>query len=77
MHNRETVWYTNDGERLILKNIETSHLRNIINMINKNKSKFNSDTVKNFNKELKLRNKELRVKKLNNIENNPDYKDLF
>jgi hypothetical protein len=70
MHNRESIWYTQEGEKLILKNIKTTHLTNIINMIRVNEKNYNSDTIKTFEQELRYR-------KLNRIENNPDNIELF
>jgi len=64
----ETIWITIDGDELSLKSIKTSHLMNIINYLKRHDKN---------NKRIKIFEKELRLRKLNNIDNNPDYKDIF
>ena len=68
MHNRDLVWHTDSGEKIKVRNLTTSHLQNIINMLKIKKLEgYAYDTL--F--------QELRLRKLNRLENNPDNKDLF
>jgi hypothetical protein len=75
MHNRNFIWHTQEGKKLILKHISSQHLINIIQMINKNE--LDPDAISYGNNTIKILNQELRYRKLNSIENNPDYKDIF
>ena len=68
MKKNNIIWTTEDGENIKLENIKTSHLQNIVNML---KRKGASEKI------LNIYNQELRLRKLNNISNNPNYKELF
>jgi len=68
MHDRDTIWTTEKGEKLKIREIKTSHLENIVNLLRRKNA--SAETIKEFNQELRYR-------KLNNIENNPDYKSIF
>lgn len=68
MHDRNTIWVTEKGETLVLKDIKTNHLQNIVKMLRR--KGVDAETIKTFNQELRWR-------KLNNIENNPDFKEIF
>jgi len=68
MHNRDIIWTTDIGEKFKIHEIKTAHLENIVKLLKQKNA--NSETIKDFNQELRYR-------KLNNIENNPDYKDIF
>jgi len=71
MYDRDKIWITEKGKHVKLRDLTSSHLENIINYMNKkNKSKMQDTHLKTLKQELRLR-------KLNSIENNPDYKDLF
>jgi len=74
MHNRNMIWKTKDGRRLKIKDMSYSHLENILKHINKNNDsliKMYSENTWKFNI-----NQELRLKKLNIIENS-DNDELF
>lgn len=62
------IWKTKKGEKILLKDIKTNHLQSIIIFLKRKGA--DSKLLNNFEQELRLR-------KLNNIENNPDHKDLF
>ena len=65
---KDIIWTTEKGEKLKLKDIKTNHLQNIVKMLKRKGA--TEKTIKIFNQELRLR-------KLNEINNNPDYKELF
>ena len=71
MHNRDTIWTTVKGEKIKIKDLSNEHLMNIIEFLKK-KKKAEMNGVK-----LKTIKQELRLRKLNNIENNPDYNEIF
>ena len=71
MHNRDTIWTTVKGKRVKIRDLSSSHLMNIINFL-KDKKKTEMNDVK-----LKTLKQELRFRKLNSIENNPDYNEIF
>jgi len=70
MYDRDKIWNTEKGEKIKLKDLSSSHLENIISYLKKKKINMQSEYLKAIKQELRLR-------KLNHIENNPDYKKLF
>lgn len=67
MHDRNLIWVTEKGEKFTLKDIKSNHLENIVKMLRRKGA--NGEYVKSFNQELRLR-------KLNNIENNINYRKV-
>lgn len=65
---RDYIWQTEDGNYLKIKDMSTRHIENTINFLKRKGA--DEKTLNRFNQEL-------RIRKLNHIENDPDNQDLF
>jgi hypothetical protein len=54
-HNRESIWRTADGRLVMLKDMEDSHVVNIINWINDNSKSYPAGSVNRFIAEARYR----------------------
>lgn len=52
------LWITKDGRYMAMHEMETSHIRNCISMLNRSKSPFKEPYIKAFEKELAERKEE-------------------
>lgn len=78
MHNRDMIWTNKEGERIKIKDINSSHLTNIIPFIKKHKDafdlKYGKKQVKYMLKNIK---QEIRFRKLNRIKTINEEDKLF
>lgn len=78
MELRDLMWKTKDGKRIKIKDLETAHLENIPGHIKKRWgayiSQYGEARLKQY---LQAINQEIRLRKINRLNNNPDNSELF
>lgn len=78
MHNRDLIWNTADGRSLKIKDMNSTHLTNILHHIESNiqafTAKHGETKIENYKHSIL---QEIRFRKLNRINNSNEEENLF
>ena len=78
MHNRDMIWGSNDGRKMKIRDINSTHLTNILSHIDKNIDTFNQRYGKTRIDECVYNiSQELRLRKLNRLDMSNNEENLF